>query len=85
MATQGPAFQRLSSAFGSSGSPFDKGLANRDKIVFGFVKKINRLNRDVAEGQSVLLSDEFGDEVIALGASTFPGLGGFASGGGPLR
>lgn len=83
MAQQGPAFQRLSSDLGDS--PFDKGLCNRDKIVFGFIKKINRLNVEVAEGQEVLLSDSFGDEVITQCETTFPGLGGFASGGGPLR
>jgi len=83
MAQQGPAFQRLSSALGDS--PFDKALCNRDKIVFDFVKKINRLEVEVAEGQTVLLSDSFGDEVIATCEATFPGLGGFASGGGPLR
>ena len=79
----GPAFQSISSPLGDS--PFDKALCNRDKIVFDFIKKINRLQVEVAEGQSVLLSDEFGDEVIAECETTFPGLGGFASGGGPLR
>jgi hypothetical protein len=83
MAQSGPAFQSISTPLGDS--PFDKGLCSRDKIVSGFIKKINRLNVEVAEGQEVLLSDAWGDEVISLCETTFPGLGGFASGGGPLR
>ncbi len=76
-------FERISSPLGSAGSPFDKALCNRDVIVAGFVKKINRLVRnDIAPG--VVLADEFADEIVANCQATFPGLGGFASGGGPL-
>jgi hypothetical protein len=84
MAVSSPAFERLSSDFGSSGSPFDKAMGNRDKIVAGFIKKINRLNVQLVPGQTVLLSDSWGDEIISTVQSTFPGMGGFGPGGGPL-
>ena len=84
MAVSSPSFERLSSDFGSSGSPFDKAIGNRDKIVAGFIKKINRLNVELVPGQTVLLSDVWGDEIISTVETTFPGMGGFASGGGPL-
>lgn len=81
--TSGPAFQSISSPLGDS--PFDKALCNRDKIVFGYIQKINRLVRsDINSVTDPVLSDSFGNEVIAACAAEFPGLGGFASGGGPL-
>lgn len=84
MAVSSPAFERLSSDLGSSGSPFDKAICNRDKIVFGFIKKINRLNVELVPGQSVVLSDSWGDEVISTCETIFPAMGGFGPGGGPL-
>jgi hypothetical protein len=78
-------FQKISSPLGqSTGSPFDKALANRDKILVGYIKKISRVSRAVAPGQNVILSDAWGNEVLSNIASIFPGMGGFASGGGPL-
>lgn len=76
-------FERISSPLGNAGSPFDKALCSRDVIVSGWVKKINRLVRaDIAPG--LVLSDNFADEIKADCDAVFPGLGGFASGGGPL-
>lgn len=80
--TEDISFRVISSPLGNS--PFDKALCNRDKILMGYIKKINRLVVDVAPHQSVLLSDSFGNEVLANCAAIFPGMGGFASGGGPL-
>lgn len=78
-------FQKISSPLGqSSGSPFDKALASRDKILTGYIKKINRRSVLLVTGQSVILSDSWGNEVQSNISSIFPGLGGFASGGGPL-
>ena len=71
-----PAFQRLSSPLGNSGSPFDKALCNRDKIVFDYY------SRKVATAFPVAL--EYATEVLADCEAVFPGMGGFASGGGPL-
>jgi len=71
--TTGPQFQKISSPFGDS--PFDKGLSLRDRVVFGFIKKIN----------PTALAISFADEVEALNQAVFPGSGGFASGGGPLE
>lgn len=69
-----PAFSTLSSPLGDS--PFDKGLCNRDKVVFDFYsRKVAPTN---AKGVS------HAADVLADCAATFPGLGGFASGGGPL-
>jgi len=69
-----PAFQRLSSPL--SDSPFDKGLCNRDKIVFDYYSR--KIAPNNAKGAS------HRTDVLADCAATFPGLGGFASGGGPL-
>jgi hypothetical protein len=77
-----PATQPLSSDLGDS--PFDKAVCNRDKILAGFVKKINRLSVEVATDQNVILSDAWGDEIISVCAAAFPGMGGFGPGGGPL-
>jgi len=77
-----PANQPLSSDLGDS--PFDKAVCNRDKILAGFVKKINRLSVEVATDQNVILSDAWGDEMISVCDAAFPGMGGFGPGGGPL-
>lgn len=77
-----PANQPLSSDLGDS--PFDKAVCNRNKILAGYIKKINRLSVELVPGQSVVLSDSWGDEMIAECETVFPGMGGFASGGGPL-
>ena len=81
-------FQKISSPLGNVGSPFDKALANRDMIVTDFIKKISRKAREVAPGQSVILADSWGNEVQGYIKNNinalFPGMGGFASGGGPL-
>ena len=69
-----PAFSTLSSPLGDS--PFDKGLANRDKIVFDYY------SRKIAPGNAK--GAAWRDEVLTDVADTFPGMGGFASGGGPL-
>jgi len=66
-----PFFQALSSPLGNS--PFDGGLANRDKIVSGYVALIN----------TNALALDWGAEIQADGASVFPGLGNFGPGGGP--
>lgn len=70
--TQDIVFQQISSPEGTS--PFDKGLANRDKIVTEYVQKIN------PSGVNNSWITEVQDDIAAI----FPGLGGFASGGGPL-
>jgi hypothetical protein len=77
-----PATQPLSSDLGDS--PFDKAKCNRDKILAGFVKKINRLDFTLSQGQTVVLSDAWGDEIISVCETAFPGMGGFGPGGGPL-
>jgi hypothetical protein len=78
-------FQKISSPLGqSNGSPFDKALANRDKILTGYIKKINRRQVTLAPSQTVLLSDSWGNEVQSNIAAIFPGLGDFGPGGGPL-
>lgn len=75
-------FQKISSPLGMPGSPFDKALAMRDVIIAGFVKKINRLPyRTLNNG---ILSDLWGDEIIAQRRAIFPGMGDFGPGGGPL-
>ena len=78
----GPANQALSSDLGDS--PFDKAKCNRDKIMAGFVKKINRLSFTLVQGQTVVLSDAWGDEIITECETAFPAMGGFGPGGGPL-
>lgn len=80
--TSGVSFQKISSGLGRS--PFDKAVGNRDKVVAGFTKKINRLSRAVAPDQNVLLSDVWGDEILENVDTVFPGMGGFGPGGGPL-
>lgn len=77
-------FQKISSPLGNPGSPFDKALANRDKILVGYIKRINRLPRTLAPGQTVILSDAFGNEVLSNISAVFPGMGDFGPGGGPL-
>ena len=69
--TEDIAFQRISSPLGNS--PFDKGLANRDKIVSGYVNIINKAPITLP------LVTEIQDE----GKAVFPGLGSFGPGGGP--
>lgn len=83
--TEDIVFSHISSPLGqSSGSPFDKALAMRDKILTGYVKKINRRSVLLVTGQSVILSDSWGNEVQSNIAAIFPGMGDFGPGGGPL-
>jgi len=72
--TMAPTFERISSFYGSSGSPFDKGMMLRDRAVLDWVSKINKFSP-----MRTLIP-----EVEALNASVFPGMGGFGAGGGPL-
>jgi hypothetical protein len=75
-------FQHISSPLGNPGSPFDKALAMRDKIVVGYIQKINRSPYPSLGG--AILSDIWGNEVLAGIALIFPGMGEFGPGGGPL-
>lgn len=70
--TQDIVFQQISSPEGNS--PFDKALAMRDKILVGYVQKIN----------PTALATSWGDEVLEDIAELFPGMGDFGPGGGPL-
>lgn len=84
--TTEPMFERISSPMGNVGSPFDKALAMRNKIVAGYIKKINRTpysNLPSGIGGGVL-SDLWGDESIANVVAVFPNMGNFGPGGGPL-
>lgn len=80
--TTEPMFERISSPLGNTGSPFDKALAMRNKIVAGYIKKINRTPYPSLSGG--ILSDLWGDETLANVAAVFPGMGDFGPGGGPL-
>jgi len=80
--TAEPMFERISSPMGNPGSPFDKALAMRNKIVAGYIKKINRT--PYASLGGAILSDLWGDETIANCNAVFPGMGDFGPGGGPL-
>ena len=61
--TSSPVFERISSPLAAS--PFDKGIASRDREVLGYIKKINKF-----PGTAAVV-----DEVIALYAGVFPGQG----------
>jgi len=70
--TEDISFQRISSPLGTA-TP-DGALCNRDKIMAGYIKKINPNYAYI----------DLADEVIAQCETTYPGLGGFGPGGGPL-
>jgi len=70
--TEDISFQRISSPLGTA-TP-DGALCNRDKIMAGFVKKINPNYAQI----------DMADEVIQQCEDTYPGMGGFGPGGGPL-
>jgi hypothetical protein len=65
-------FQKISSPLGTA-TP-DGALCNRDKIMAGFVKKINPSFERI----------DWADTVITQCEDTYPGMGGFGPGGGPL-
>lgn len=72
--TEDISFQHISSPLGMPGSPFDKALCNRDKIMAGYIKKINPSYPKIS----------LADEIIAQCAAVYPGMGDFGPGGGPL-
>lgn len=64
----------LSSPLGTS--PFDVAIAKRDRVVSGFVAKLNPTDAKVLALKA---------KVFAVTASVYPGIGDFGPGGGPLN
>jgi hypothetical protein len=65
-------FERISSPLGAV--PFDKGLCMRDKIVAGYIQRINKS----------ALATAWGNDILGNVAATYPSMGNFGPGGGPL-